>query len=194
MSSIIGILLAAGASHRFGVNKLMHCLPNGEPVAVRSCRNLLAGTDGVRAVVRSDSEVLTTQLQSLGAQVVVCPDATQGMGTSLAFGVQACSEADGWVVALADMPWILSATINSIADELRSGAMIAAPVWQGCRGHPVGFSAVLGIELRALRGDNGAKALIQAHLEELRLIDCNDPGVLWDIDRPDDLQNRPFPI
>jgi len=190
MGAIVGVLLAAGASQRFGANKLTQCLPDGELVAVRACRHLLAGTDGVLVVVRPGSEALAAQLQAIGAQVRVCADASQGMGTSLAFGISACSEADGWVVALADMPWIAPATIIKVADSLRSGALIAAPLWQGQRGHPVGFSGVLGGELAALHGDTGAKALIQSHQEQLHLVDCNDPGVLWDIDRPDDLHGR----
>lgn len=194
MSLILGILLAAGASQRFGADKLMHCMPNGEPVAVHACRHLLAGTDGVLAVVRSGSELLPNHLQTLGAQVKIHANASLGMGTSLAFGIRACPEADGWVVALADMPWISTTTINRIADELRSGAIIAAPVWEGRRGHPVGFSAAMRNELRVLSGDAGAKMLIQRHLAQLSLIECNDPGILWDIDQPDDLQNRQFPL
>ncbi|MGD0958306.1 MAG: nucleotidyltransferase family protein [Methylomonas sp.] len=194
MSSIIGILLAAGTSSRFGLDKLTQRLPSsGELVALQACRHLLAGADGVLAVVRPGSEALAAQLQSIGAQVRVCTNASQGMGTSLAFGISACPDADGWLIALADMPWIAPATIVKVADALRSGATIAAPVWQSRRGHPVGFSSTMHAELAALRGDIGAKALIQTNLEQLSLVDCYDPGVLWDIDQPDDMQNRPYP-
>jgi molybdenum cofactor cytidylyltransferase len=188
MSPIIGILLAAGASRRFGADKLTHILPDGDQVAVRACRNLLAGTDGVLAVVRPGSEELAARLQTEGAEVRICADAGQGMGASLAFGIHARPEAAGWLVALADMPWIMPATICRVADELRLGALIAAPCWQGQRGHPVGFSHVLGPDLTALSGDAGAKSVIQAHLEQLRLVDCDDPGVLRDIDKPQDLE------
>lgn len=188
MDSIIGILLAAGASRRFGADKLTHILPDGDQVAVRACRNLLAGTDGVLAVVRPGSEELIARLQAEGAEVRICPDAEQGMGASLAFGIRARPDAAGWLVALADMPWITPATIRRVADALRLGALIAAPCWQGQRGHPVGFSYVLGPDLAALNGDSGAKLVIQAHLEQLCLVDCNDPGVLRDIDRPQDLK------
>jgi len=188
MSSIVGILLAAGASRRFGADKLTHILPDGNLVAVRACRNLLAGTDGVLAVVRPGSEELTALLQAEGAEVRVCADAEQGMSASLVFGIRACPDAAGWLIALADMPWIEPATIRKVADALRSGAAMAAPCWQGRRGHPVGFSRNLGPELVALSGDEGAKTVIQAHLDQLRLVDCDDAGVLRDIDKPEDLQ------
>jgi len=188
MSSIVGILLAAGASRRFGADKLAQRLPNGDLVAARACRNLLAGTDRVLAVVRPGSEELTALLQAEGAEVRICADAEQGMGESLAFGIRACPNAKGWLIALADMPWIEPATILKIADALHSGATIAAPCWQGRRGHPVGFSHILGPELAVLSGDKGAKTVLQAHLEQLCIVDCDDEGVLRDIDKPEDLQ------
>ena len=188
MGSIVGILLAAGASRRFGADKLTQLLPDGDLVAVRACRNLLAGTDRVLAVVRPGSEELTALLQAEGAEVRICAEAGQGMGTSLVFGIRACPDAAGWLIALADMPWIKPATIRKLADALRSGAAIAAPCWQGRRGHPVGFSPIFGPELAALSGDEGAKKVIQKHPEQLRLIDCDDAGVLQDIDKPEDLK------
>jgi molybdenum cofactor cytidylyltransferase len=187
MNPIVGILLAAGASRRFGSDKLTQRLPDGDLVAVRACRNLLAGTDRVLAVVRPGNEKLAALLQAEGAEVQVCADAEQGMGASLGFGIRSYPEAAGWLIALADMPWIEPGTILKVAHALRSGDLIAAPCWQGRRGHPVGFSHVLGPELTALSGDAGAKAVIQAHLDQLRLIDCADAGALRDIDKPEDL-------
>lgn len=184
---IQGVLLAAGASRRFGVDKLTQRLPDGEQLAVRACRNLLSNTDKVLAVVRPNSPVLTHQLQDLGVEAIVFAEADLGMGASLAFAIRACPHASGWVIALADMPWIMPTTIEKITDALRSGAKIVAPIWQGQRGHPVGFSAIFGSELAQLQGDSGAKSLIQANIHHLKLIDCDDPGVLQDIDHPADL-------
>jgi molybdenum cofactor cytidylyltransferase len=163
-------------------------LPNGEIVALQACQNLLAGTDKVIAVVRPGSEELTAQLQAAGAEVVICEQANLGMATSLVSGVSACLEADGWLIALADMPWIKPATILLVAEPLRKGTMLAAPFYQGQRGHPVGFSQLLGSELLTLNGDSGAQAIIKAHLLQLQKIDCDDPGILLDIDRPEDLK------
>lgn len=189
MTQITGILLAAGSSKRFGSDKLMQILPNNDLVAVRACRNLLQGTDCVLAVVRPGNQVLVERLQAEGANVTVCSEAEQGMGISLAFGVNASPEAFAWLVALADMPWIDPSSIRKVADALCSGALIAAPVWQGQRGHPVGFSRILRSELMDLNGDTGAKSVLQSHKKQLHLIECDDPGILMDIDHPDDLQH-----
>ena len=189
MGSIAGILLAAGASRRFGADKLTQKLPDGSLVAVRACRNLLAATDKVLAVVRPGSEALAAQLSAAGAEVGICTDAENGMSASLVFGIRSCPEASGWLIALADMPWIAPKTIRKVVDALRLGAPIAVPCWLGRHGHPVGFSQALGPDLAALRGDAGAKAVIQAYLDQAHLIDCNDPGIFKDIDRPEDLSS-----
>ena len=122
MGPIVGILLAAGASRRFGSDKLTQSLPDGDLVAVRACRNLLAGTDSVLAVVRPGSERLAALLQAEGADVLICANAGQGMSASLVSGVRARPEAAGWLIALADMPWIAPTTIFKVAEALRMGA------------------------------------------------------------------------
>jgi molybdenum cofactor cytidylyltransferase len=182
-----GILLAAGASSRFGANKLLQPLPDGTPIALASARNLLQALPGALAVLRPGSEVLQGLLLEAGCQVSVCPDAELGMGHSLAHAVAASAEARGWVVALADMPYIRPQTTGAIADKVEQGALIVAPAYCGKRGHPVGFAAMLRSEMLALRGDEGARGVVQRHAASLQLIEVDDPGVLRDIDRPADL-------
>jgi len=187
-AGVLGILLAAGAGSRFGGGKLLHAL-DGVSIGARSVRNLRAAGLSVLAVVRPGSDTLTRLLEDEGCTVTVCVNATDGMGVSLAHAI-AASEASnraGWVVALADMPHILPATIHSIAGAVAEGALMAAPAYRGERGHPVGFSARLRDELLALSGDEGARAVLSRHHSELRLIECDDPGVLFDIDSRDDL-------
>jgi molybdenum cofactor cytidylyltransferase len=70
---------------------------------------------------------------------------------------------------------------------LQNGSPIAAPAYQGQRGHPVGFSAAFGGALRALHSDAGARELLQRHAAEITLIACDDAGTLADIDTPSDL-------
>ena len=65
----------------------------------------------------------------------------------------ATPSARGWVVALADMPALKSATIVAIAQKLESGMDLVAPTYQGERGHPVGFGKRYGPQLLALDGD-----------------------------------------
>ena len=122
-----------------------------------------------------------------GVAVTVCATAAGGMGVSLSHAIAHTCEAAGWVVALADMPRIRPATIMQIADAVRAGALIAAPEYRGERGHPVGFSAALREELLACHGDEGARAVIKRHYAEIRLIPVDDGGVVFYIDRKEDV-------
>ena len=191
---IVGLLLAAGYSRRFGADKLRESLPGGDWVAVRACRNLLAGTDRVLAVARPGGDELAERLRAEGAEIRVCAEADKGMGASLACGVRCSPDAGGWLIALADMPWIAPETIRSVAAAICAGAPLSAPVFRGRRGHPVGFAQSYREELAALNGDGGAKTLIRSGLDQLRLIECDDPGILLDIDEPADLALEPSPM
>ena len=182
-----GILLAAGASTRFGSDKLLYRLQGGTPIAAAALANLRAAIPHVIAVVRPDAAVLQNLLSEGGATVIHCADADAGMGASLAAGVGAAADASGWVVALADMPYIRPETIEKIAASLSDGAAIAAPAYRGARGHPVGLAARFRAELQALHRDEGARALLQQHAKLIRLIEVDDPGICRDIDTPADL-------
>ena len=182
-----GILLAAGVGRRFGGGKLSAILEDGTPVGVSACRAMHAGLGRVVAVVRPGDDPLASALASAGAVIVHCARADEGMGASLACGVAATADAEGWVVGLADMPWIAPATIRSVAEAIAAGASIAAPVHRGRRGHPVGFSAAHRDALMTLSGDEGARTLVAAAGVDLVRVDVDDQGVLRDVDTPGDL-------
>ena len=184
---VVAILLAAGSGSRFGGGKLLHPLEDGVAMAAHAARNLIAAGLEVTAVVRPGDFPVAGMLQQEGCAVTVCAEAARGMGVSLAHGVMISRNAGGWVVALADMPRIRPETIARVARALTEGFEIAAPVYQGERGHPVGFSKKFLHELQALSGDSGARAIVQRNQALLRVIETDDPGVVLDIDRRDDL-------
>jgi molybdenum cofactor cytidylyltransferase len=185
---IAAILLAAGAGTRFGGEKLLHPLEDGVAIAAHAARNLLAATPEVIAVVRWGDFPLYDMLEQEGCQVTMFQGAARGMGASLAHGVGQARNADGWVVALADMPRVPAVIIKEIIASLESGALIAAPVHKAERGHPVGFGAALREELLALDGDLGARAVVERHRDSVQLIECDDPGILFDVDRKSDIE------
>lgn len=184
---ISGILLAAGAGVRFGGRKLLYPLADGTPLGIASLRNLRAAVPRTIAVVRAGDRELLEALSAEGVPVLECADAALGMGHTLAAAVAHESSAQGWVVALGDMPYIAVETIGRIAEELVRGAPIVVPVFGGQRGHPVGFSRAFGAQLMALRGDSGARAILAAHPAQIRQVEVSDPGVVEDIDTPPDV-------
>ncbi len=187
MSRTIGLLLAAGQSRRFGGDKLLQRLPEGRTVAAASCRALLWGVGAVFAVVRPDQDQLATDLRAEGAEVGVCLDAEEGIGVSLAFGVRSTSFADGWLVALADMPWIRPETVRRLAVALTRGADCVAPFHRGRRGHPVGFGRSFRQALERLGGDEGARSILTRYPDRVLRVEVDDPAIFLDIDKPADL-------
>jgi molybdenum cofactor cytidylyltransferase len=187
MRQITGVLLAAGASRRFGTNKLLVPLADGTPLAVAAARHLRAAVDPCVAVVRRGDDELAALLAAEQLQVVECARARHGMAASLACGIRASAFADGWLIALADMPFVLPETIARVAAALRSGAALVAPVFEGRRGHPVGFDRRFAPSLLALRGEAGARALLAQYDRLLMRVACHDPGILRDVDTPADV-------
>ena len=183
----IGILLAAGSASRFGSNKLLHPLLTGVPIAVTAARNLKAVVPKCIAVVRPGAAELSALLESAGLEVVVCANADEGMGASLACAVAAAGEQGGYMIALADMPYIRASSLEAVRDALMNGTHLVAPYFRARRGHPVGIARRFRAELLAARGDEGAKKLLEAHAAELVKIPIGDPGVIRDIDTPGDL-------
>jgi len=197
VKEIAAVVLAAGASRRFGADKLLHPVKAGNSMMPLIARSLLPWLDAfsqVTVVVRADSDELRRQVeQALGPEKAaavrwcVCPDAMLGMSASLAAGVAYNHNADGWLIGLADMPVISSAIIGEVRDAIASGASLAAPYCDGQRGHPVGFAARYRDELLALQGDAGAREILKREAGSLLRIDTTDPGIFTDIDNPEDL-------
>lgn len=201
----VGILLAAGSGLRFqaaspaarGTSKLLVPLLDGRPVAAASAGTLLAALPQVTAVVPTGASVLRALLTALGCTVLEAPDAPRGLGVSLATAARHLlarypdpATAPACIVALADMPWLRPSTLATLAQHV-GPSRIVAPVYQGRRGHPVVFGTRFLPELATLHGDSGARSLLVHHgvLE----IECDDDGVLRDVDTPTDLDDAKGP-
>ncbi|MFC5550038.1 nucleotidyltransferase family protein [Massilia aerilata] len=190
---VVGVLLAAGRGRRFDPlgqrNKLLQALPEagGEPVVAISARKLLSVVDTVIAVVPPDDGGVGALLSALGCEVSVCADADSGMAASLVHAIRHSLSHDpsAWLVALGDMPRVAPATLRLLADALAAGAPIAAPVLDGRRGNPVGFGRVHLEALLALKGEQGARRLLQTF--PVTEVQVADPGIFKDIDTPADL-------
>ena len=99
----------------------------------------------------------------------------------------AAGEAQGYLVALADMPYIRGSSLAAIRDALAAGPALVAPYFRTRRGHPVGIAGRFRAELLAASGDEGARQLLEKHAAELVKVPVGDPGVIRDVDTPADL-------
>jgi len=192
MSPVTGILLAAGLSRRYGSNKLQQPLNNQVPMVVQAARKLKAVLPESVAVVGPDDPRTAELLSQEGLQIVINPQPEAGMGASLACAVRASHDAPGWLITLGDMPWIDKQTIRTLADALRQPRDIVAPLYGDRRGHPVGFGSAYVRQLIALDGDQGARSIVNANPQHLTLISVNDPGILRDVDYPQDIPSSKY--
>ena len=126
-AGIVGILLAGGRSTRFGTDKLLHPLADGTPIALASGRRLIATCPRTVSVVPAGQATLRRLLTDIGVDVRVDPACELGIGSSLACAVRATADAEGWLVALADMPFVEASTLQSVLGALRDGAGGALP-------------------------------------------------------------------
>lgn len=183
------ILLAAGFSRRFGSIKLSAVLPDGSTVLQQTSRLLLGVTADVVVVTRPALRNAGV-LDGTGftdAQIVLCQDAELGMGHSLACGMRALpSHWDACLVCLADMPFIRASTLQLLQGRA-SQHRIIVPEYKHQRGHPICFGRDFFAELAQSQGDTGGREVIKHHAHKVEIIALDDPGILQDIDTPQDL-------
>jgi molybdenum cofactor cytidylyltransferase len=189
----IALLLAAGQGRRFreagGVSwKLLADVAPSRTVLRQSCENLLAAGWPVHVVTGAFDADIRSALQGLDVVFVRNPDPDAGLGRSIACGVAATPDAEGWLVALGDMPFIQTGTICRVADSLAHGAAITFPASRGRRGHPVGFSRRFAAELMSLAGDTGAQSIVAPNKDIWAPVEVDDEGILRDVDVPGDLR------
>jgi len=112
-----------------------------------------------------------------------------GMGDCIAAAVRATPDASGWLVLPGDLPLVRASTLRAVAHALAQHAVVV-PLYQGARGHPVGFSAACRDAMLELKGEPGAAAVVraQAALNAVAFIDVLDEGTVTDIDTLQDLQ------
>jgi molybdenum cofactor cytidylyltransferase len=189
------IVLAAGASSRFSGGKLLAPWGDGVLLDGALATAFAAPARFVSVVWGADerapaaAEAFATRIgASDRLRLVHSERHTEGMAESLKAGVASlATDCAGGFVFLGDMPRIAPVVAGLLADALDPGVLAAAPTFGGRRGHPVLFSAALFPALLSLSGDRGAASVLADLGDALALVAAPDDGVLFDVDRPEDL-------
>ncbi len=160
---IAGIVLAAGASSRFGEQKLLMPL-DGKPIVRRTVEMTLASqVEHTVVVLGQEAELMRQALAELPVQCLVNPSYREGMSTSLRAGIGALPAAtEAALIVLGDQPGVAPAILDGlIAAYRQSRKPIVVPIYEGgTRGNPVLFDASIFPELLEVTGDQGAREVI----------------------------------
>jgi len=183
------LVMAAGLSERFGSNKLLHPLPNGKPLLFETLSQLKTTQIAIHVITHSRQIELCQRLSLEPLTFSVTAPEKTGLGFSIAQGVQDTAHWGGWIMCLADMPFVQASTYLSICSELSIHSLVR-PYYQGQGGNPVGFGTQHRDQLLNLSGDTGARKIIQQ--QQCHRLDVDDPGILRDIDRPKDIEYLDF--
>lgn len=181
------IVPAAGASRRFGAaNKLLAPF-RGLPVLAHVIRAARAAGP-VIVVTGHDAGAVAAVARAEGAMTVHNPAHAGGMGGTLARGMQAVPPAaEGAFVLPGDMPLVPPGIFAALVAAGAGAGDLLRPTWGGAPGHPVWIGAAFRGQVEALTGDRGAAVVLAAHTTALRLLPCDDPGILADLDTPEAL-------
>lgn len=195
------LLLAAGASSRWGVDRPKALLPwrGDELVNYLARAALVAGADPVVRVLGAYAERIRAEAPvPEGVTDVFNAAWAEGMGGSIAGGLRAAlalaPELRAVLVLPCDQPLVtaevLAAAFAAHADK--AGCIVQCDYGEGVPGPPVVFGREFFGELLALTGDEGGRAVVRRHPTARVLVPFS--GGKWDLDSPTDLKRfQSFP-
>lgn len=185
------ILLAAGGSSRLGQPKQL-LLYKGQTLLQYSLNEALtSNAQSVIVVLGANADILQDEIAGEKVNVVINADWQEGMASSIRTGVKAITEIspfiEGVILLVCDQPFINSALLNNlITAHQKTGKEIVACTYGNTFGPPVFFHHSLFSELLQLKGDTGARSIVQKHLDNMEAIPF--PGGIFDIDTEGDFE------
>lgn len=192
-SGIVATVLAAGRSARMGAINKMLAEVEGTPMVVHAVEAMLGSrADETVVVTGHQAAAVRDALRGYDVRFVHNPDYADGMSTSVRAAVGAAGKAAGVVIALGDMPDVTHAHVDRLIDAFAPdrGHSVVVPTFEGSRGNPVVWGSAHFSAMKKLRGDRGARSLIEARTEQTRFVEMDGPGVLRDYDTPEALRGR----
>lgn len=170
-----------------GRNKLLTPW-NGEPMIRHVVRTVTSVEFAeVIVVVGYEAELVTQALEGLPCQTVLNAQAVRGMASSIVAGVHAASRlADTYLIVLGDMPRVEPELLQAILHQVGTDRIVV-PRCGDREGNPVAFGSVFHDALLSLRGDEGARSLIELNRHHTVYVDWHREEDFEDIDEPNDV-------
>ena len=181
------VVLAAGCSARTGnKNKLLLNFRNKTlaSYAINAARN--SKSNCVHIVTGYQNHRLVTTFENTAVHFIYNPQYRDGIANSISRAVQELyQKVDGLIFSLADMPWVTSNHFDMLIDAFNENK-VCAMHYLGQRGHPILFPRNWFDDLTKLRGDKGAKNLLDDANESITVVEAENNSILRDIDRLED--------
>ena len=188
---VAAVILAAGRSRRMGAANKLLSEYRGRPLLLHAVDTVGSlKLDQVVIVTGYESEAVRACLGQRSAAFVQARDFAVGISASIAAGVRALpEEMDAVLICLGDMPGLRAEDLSKLVEAYRSSGAdpIVVPQYDGRRGNPVLWPRRFFPALLALEGDRGAKELLEQHARDVQRVSIDHPGVLRDVDTPEDL-------
>jgi CTP:molybdopterin cytidylyltransferase MocA len=180
-----GLVLAAGASQRFGAVKQLARL-DGKPLLEHVLLAMSgASLDRVVVVVGAHADKVVDGVPLHGAEPVVCAGWAEGLAASVRAGVAALDGCDAVAVVLGDQPRLTAAAVARVVSQRGRDELAVRATYGGVPGHPVLLERTLLARVGELHGDAGARDLL--HGVPLREVACDGLGSPDDVDTPEAL-------
>jgi molybdenum cofactor cytidylyltransferase len=136
-----------------------------------------------RIVLGPDAAAITQAIALPPPEIVINRDWQLGQLSSIHAALRSLPlGTDGILLCLVDHPLVSAELVSKLIDVFyATRKSIVLPVCDGHRGHPVIFSAILFEELLAAPLEQGARAVVWAHGQDLAEVPTDDRGCLWNI-------------
>ncbi len=186
---VAGIILAAGASTRYGQPKQLLDW-RGQPfVRAVAQTALAAGLSPVVVVTGANAEQVESAVKDLDVKIVRNEDWQSGQSSSIKTGVKSLPKNTGAsLFLLADQPQIGTDVIRALMEgHTRELHPIIAPlVLEERRANPILFDKAAFSDLMNLEGDIGGRAIFSKY--KVEYMPWHDDKLLLDVDKPEDYQ------
>ena len=183
-ANLAAVILAAGRSSRMGAFKPL--LPFGPDTVIERVISTVreAGVETLRVVVGWQADLLIPVLDRHGIPWIRNERFEEGMYASIQAGVGSLpAGVSAFFLLPGDMPLVQAATLTRLMAEWdqRPGGILY-PCHEGRRGHPPLIAATYIPEILHGAPLGGLRVLLGRHAQEARDIECEDPGILVDLD------------